>query len=57
MRNISEGLRVQRVRQLRILIGNYEKALGTAKSKGNSVIEKNLEYLIKKAKKDLKDLK
>lgn len=57
MRNISKGLREQRAKQLTMLIGNYEKALKTAKSRGDSAAEKNLESLIKKAKKDLNDLK
>lgn len=57
MKNISKGLREQRSKQLTILISNYEKALKTAKSRGDSAAEKNLEGLIKKAKKDLNDLK
>lgn len=57
MRNISQGLREQRAKQLKILITNYEKVLEMKKSIGDKKSQINLEALIKKAKEDLKDIK
>jgi hypothetical protein len=53
LRDISGKLREVRKTQLKILIGNYEKALGKAKEDN----KKGIEILLAKAKQELKDLK
>jgi hypothetical protein len=54
MRNLSDKRKQARIKQLKILIGNYTKALANAK---DAKTKQNLEMLIRKAKNDIEAIK
>lgn len=54
MRNISDKLRKDRIRQLKILIGNYEKTLKNSKDEKT---RSNLLLLIQKAQNEIRNIK